>query len=181
MFEIGDKVVYGVVGVCEVENIDTPPIKGISGDYYFLQPVFDSKGIIYSPVDSNKVMIRSIMTVKECDKLKERARNCKKDGELSEKVTPMQYDEHMKSQDALKLMHLIRALYVIKNERAESITLIGVCTDICVISNAMILKAFFPDKPIIVDAACCAGSTPEGHKNALAVMKTCQIQIENEE
>ena len=117
MFEIGDKVVYGVVGVCEVENIDTPPIKGISGDYYFLQPVFDSKGIIYSPVDSNKVMIRGIMTVKECDKLKERARNCKKDGELSEKVTPMQYDEHMKSQDALKLMHLIRALYVIKNLR----------------------------------------------------------------
>ena len=52
---------------------------------------------------------------------------------------------------------------------------------LCVISNAMILKAFFPDKPIIVDAACCAGSTPEGHKNALAVMKTCQIQIENEE
>ena len=115
MFEIGDKVVYGVVGVCEVENIDTPPIKGISGDYYFLQPVFDSKGIIYSPVDSNKVMIRSIMTVKECDKLKERARNCKKDGELSEKVTPMQYDEHMKSQDALKLMH------VIKNERAKDL------------------------------------------------------------
>ena len=72
-------------------------------------------------------------------------------------------------------------LRVIKNERVESITLIGVCTDICVISNAMILKAFFPDKPIIVDAACCAASTPEGHKNALAVMKTCQIQIENEE
>lgn len=72
-------------------------------------------------------------------------------------------------------------LRVIKNERVESITLIGVCTDICVISNAMILKAFFPDKPIIVDAACCAGSTPESHKNALAVMKTCQIQIENEE
>ena len=110
MFEIGDKVVYGVVGVCEVEQIDTPPIKGISGDYYFLQPVFDSKGIIYSPVDSNKVMIRSIMTVKECDKLKERARNCKKDSEFSEKVTPMQYDEYMKSQDALKLMHMIRAL-----------------------------------------------------------------------
>ncbi|MFR2510778.1 MAG: hypothetical protein ACLS9K_00350 [Lachnospira eligens] len=66
-------------------------------------------------------MIRGIMTVKECDKLKERARNCKKDGELSEKVTPMQYDEHMKSQDALKLMHLIRALYVIKNERAKDL------------------------------------------------------------
>ena len=78
MFEIGDKVVYGVVGVCEVEKIDTPPIKGISGDYYFLQPVFDSKGIIYSPVDSNKVMIRNIMTVKECDKLKEEQETVKR-------------------------------------------------------------------------------------------------------
>ena len=67
MFEIGDKVVYGVIGLSEVENIETPPNKGKSGDYYFLQPVFDSKGIIYSPVDSNKVMIRGIMTVKECD------------------------------------------------------------------------------------------------------------------
>ena len=57
MFEIGDKVVYGVVGVCEVENIDTPPIKGISGDYYFLQPVFDSKGIIYSPVEIGRAHV----------------------------------------------------------------------------------------------------------------------------
>ena len=117
MFEIGDKVVYGVVGVCEVEQIDTPPIKGISGDYYFLQPVFDSKGIIYSPIDSNKVMIRSIMTVKECDKLKERARNCKKDEELSEKVTPMQYDERakdlrkMKSADSRMLLAARKLLY----------------------------------------------------------------------
>ena len=73
------------------------------------------------------------------------------------------------------LVQMITAL------QPDEITLVGLCTDICVISNAMILKAFFPDKPIIVDAACCAGSTPEGHKNALAVMKTCQIQIENEE
>ena len=121
MFEIGDKVVYGVVGVCAVENIDTPPIKGISGKYYFLQPVFDSKGIIYSPVDSNKVMMRNIMSVKECDKLKTRAQNCKKDAELCEKITPVQYDEFMKSQDALKLMHLIRVLYMIKNERAKDL------------------------------------------------------------
>ena len=60
MFEINDKVVYGVVGVCEIENIGKPPIKGIDKDYYFLQPVYDSKGIIYSPVDSTKVMIRGI-------------------------------------------------------------------------------------------------------------------------
>ena len=63
----------------------------------------------------------------------------------------------------------------------ENITLIGLCTDICVISNAMIAKAFLPEVPITVDAACCAGVTPASHKNALNAMKICQIKIENEE
>lgn len=63
----------------------------------------------------------------------------------------------------------------------ESIELVGLCTDICVISNAMILKAAFPEIPIIVDASCCAGVTPESHKNALEAMKMCQINIINEE
>ncbi len=57
------------------------------------------------------------------------------------------------------------------------ITLIGLCTDICVISNAMIVKAFLPEVPVRVDAACCAGVTPESHENALAAMKCCQIEI----
>lgn len=59
----------------------------------------------------------------------------------------------------------------------ESITLIGLCTDICVISNALLIKAFLPEIPIFVDAACCAGVTPESHKNALEAMKVCQIQV----
>jgi len=59
----------------------------------------------------------------------------------------------------------------------ESITLIGLCTDICVISNALTLKAFLPETPIIVDASCCAGVTPESHMRALEAMKMCQIQI----
>ena len=62
----------------------------------------------------------------------------------------------------------------------ESITFIGLCTDICVISNVMIAKAFLPEVKIIVDAACCAGVTPETHKNALEAMKICQVTIENE-
>lgn len=62
----------------------------------------------------------------------------------------------------------------------ESITLIGLCTDICVISNAMIVKAFLPEVPVKVDAACCAGVTPESHKNALEAMKVCQIEIERD-
>ena len=63
----------------------------------------------------------------------------------------------------------------------ESIEFIGVCTDICVISNVLLTKAHLPDVPIIVDASCCAGVTPETHKNALAAMKQCQIIVTNEE
>lgn len=69
----------------------------------------------------------------------------------------------------------------IQNEEPiESITLVGLCTDICVISNAMILKANFPEIPILVDASCCAGVTPQSHANALEAMKMCQIEIEGE-
>ena len=59
----------------------------------------------------------------------------------------------------------------------ESIELIGLCTDICVISNAMLLKAALPEVPIFVDSACCAGVTPASHANALEAMKLCQITI----
>ena len=56
-----------------------------------------------------------------------------------------------------------------------TIELIGLCTDICVVSNALILKASFPEAPISVDPACCAGVTPETHEAALATMRCCQI------
>lgn len=57
------------------------------------------------------------------------------------------------------------------------IELIGLCTDICVISNALILKANFPETEIKVDSSCCAGVSPETHEAALATMKCCQIDI----
>lgn len=57
------------------------------------------------------------------------------------------------------------------------IELVGLCTDICVISNALLLKAFLPEVKISVDATCCAGVTPETHQAALATMKCCQINI----
>ncbi len=62
----------------------------------------------------------------------------------------------------------------------ESITFLGLCTDICVISNAMVVKAFFPEVPLIVDARGCAGVTPESHARALEAMKVCQIKVINE-
>ena len=65
-------------------------------------------------------------------------------------------------------------------EQIESITFIGLCTDICVISNVMLTKAFFPEVPLFVDAKACAGVTPQSHKNALEAMKVCQVTIVNE-
>lgn len=59
----------------------------------------------------------------------------------------------------------------------DRLVLMGVCTDICVISNALLLKAFYPEKEICVDSTCCAGVTPESHDNALQAMKSCQIDI----
>ena len=67
-----------------------------------------------------------------------------------------------------------------KEDNIESITFIGLCTDICVISNAMVTKAFLPEVPLYVDAKACAGVTPQSHKNALEAMKMCQITIVNE-
>lgn len=64
-----------------------------------------------------------------------------------------------------------------QEEKIDSIELIGLCTDICVISNAMILKAFLPEAEISVDGACCAGVTPESHERALKAMEVCQITI----
>ena len=57
----------------------------------------------------------------------------------------------------------------------------GLCTDICVISNALILRAKYPDNIITVDARCCAGTTPEAHRAALTVMRSCQIDVINDE
>ena len=67
-----------------------------------------------------------------------------------------------------------------QEENIESITFLGLCTDICVISTVMITKAFFPEVPVIVDAKGCAGVTPDSHKNALAAMKMCQVTVINE-
>lgn len=69
------------------------------------------------------------------------------------------------------------AKYIETHYPQAEIELVGLCTDICVISNALVLKAFFPETKITVDSACCAGVTPKSHKNALEAMKMCQITV----
>lgn len=64
-----------------------------------------------------------------------------------------------------------------QEEEIESITFAGLCTDICVISNVMIAKAFLPEVPVKVVADCCAGVSPESHENALKAMEVCQVKV----
>lgn len=64
-----------------------------------------------------------------------------------------------------------------EKEELYRIELVGLCTDICVVSNALILKAMFPEAEITVDSAACAGVTPESHSAALTTMKMCQIRV----
>ncbi|MCI8537996.1 MAG: cysteine hydrolase [Oscillospiraceae bacterium] len=61
-----------------------------------------------------------------------------------------------------------------------SIEMVGLCTDICVVSNALLIKAWLPKTPLAVNAACCAGVTPESHQAALTTMRMCQVDIYND-
>jgi nicotinamidase-related amidase len=82
--------------------------------------------------------------------------------------------------DTFGSMTLAQTLWE-KNQETKiaSVELVGLCTDICVISNALLLKALLPELPVIVDAACCAGVTPDKQEAALQTMESCQIIIKN--
>lgn len=76
---------------------------------------------------------------------------------------------------SLELVDKIKKLN--DTEKIDSIELIGLCTDICVITNAMLVKTALPEVPVIIDSNCCAGVTKSSHKNALDAMKMCQIEV----
>ena len=77
-----------------------------------------------------------------------------------------------------KLGHKIRTALLNNHSRIEEIEVIGLCTDICVVSNALMLKAeFYEEAEVSVDASCCAGVTPETHEAALKTMEMCQINV----
>lgn len=64
-----------------------------------------------------------------------------------------------------------------RDYQLEEVELVGLCTDICVVSNALIIKAMYPEIKVSVDASCCAGVTPESHQAALTTMKMCQVEV----
>lgn len=80
-------------------------------------------------------------------------------------------------QDIAFLIESIPNICDIENPEVESIEMIGVCTDICVVSNALILKAAYPEIPFTVYGDCCAGTSVDAHEAALKVMQMCQIEV----
>lgn len=64
-----------------------------------------------------------------------------------------------------------------KDYHLEEVEIVGLCTDICVVSNALIIKATYPEIKVVVDASCCAGVMPESHRAALMTMKMCQVEV----
>lgn len=101
---------------------------------------------------------------------------------LNEKVLYALSDKDYKTIEkptfgSVRLVEELGRLWESEEIEAE---LMGLCTDICVISNALLLKAHFPEMRISVDASCCAGVTPETHKAALETMKMCQIEVTGE-
>lgn len=69
------------------------------------------------------------------------------------------------------------AKWISNQSEVGQVELVGVCTDICVVSNALLIKAFCPELPILVDSACCAGTSIQAHQAALQTMKSCQIEV----
>ncbi len=99
--------------------------------------------------------------------------------ELNEKIqnalSKKQYKAiHKPTFGSTELIEYIKSTY---NPEQISITLIGLCTDICVVSNALLLKANFLETSVTVDSSCCAGVTPESHNAALTTMKMCQVNV----
>lgn len=105
--------------------------------------------------------------------------HCIKESEgwkIDKKLEALRLDS-MKVFDKLTFGSMELADYLKSLKSLESVTLIGLCTDICVISNALLIKAALPEVSISVVERCCAGVTPKSHQNALEAMKMCQIDI----
>ena len=102
------------------------------------------------------------------------------DGWLPDKTVAAVLDAHGYTPVEKNTFGAVNLPSLIKERAAGeefTVELIGLCTDICVVSNALLLKAHFPEADISVDPACCAGVTPQAHNAAIATMQSCQIQI----
>lgn len=159
--------VTGSLGTREAERIVAPVVhkaSSFSGTVLFTQ---DSHGEDYLDTQEGK-----ILPVKHCIVGTPGWQLVPELKEIQEKEGLPVYQKN-----TFGCLKLVQALQKdVWEGRVKSVELVGLCTDICVISNALLLKAHFPELPLFVDAACCAGVTPQRHEMALSVMESCQIQ-----
>ena len=86
---------------------------------------------------------------------------------------------HLVDKPTFGSMELAQLLWEEAQKEEVEIELVGLCTDICVVTNALLLKTKLPETKISVDASCCAGVTPKSHEAALTTMKMCQVAVES--
>ncbi|MCI8483522.1 MAG: cysteine hydrolase [Lachnospiraceae bacterium] len=98
--------------------------------------------------------------------------------QLHPEIEKLADPSHIMDKPTFGSLRLMEQLVQENQKESLEIELVGLCTDICVVSNALLLKAAMPENTIRVDASCCAGVTPESHRAALLTMKMCQIGIE---
>lgn len=97
--------------------------------------------------------------------------------EINEKVKKALRGAEVIDKPTFGSKELAEKLAVLAAEEEIEVTLIGLCTDICVVSNALMIKAYLSEVPVKVVASCCAGVTPESHEAALTTMKMCQVEV----
>ena len=98
--------------------------------------------------------------------------------QLHPELAPLLAEAKVYEKPTFGSVQMAEDLKALSETEELELELVGLCTDICVISNALLLKAFMPEVSISVDVACCAGVTPQKHLAALETMRSCQIQIE---
>lgn len=97
--------------------------------------------------------------------------------ELEASIAPLIDEHNIIEKGTFGSTDLAYVLSVLNKQNPISIELVGLCTDICVVSNALLFKSFMPEVPICVDARCCAGVSPASHQSALATLKMCQVSV----
>ncbi len=168
--DVQNDFVTGTLGTKEAEAIIEPLINKINS--------FD--GIVLLTKDTHD---KNYLSTQEGRKLP--VEHCIKgtpgweiDSRVMEAIKKKGLDYEIFEKDTFGSLSLGEHIVKLHNEgKVKRIEFAGLCTDICVISNALLVKAMLPEVPIRVDASCCAGVTPESHEAALIAMKSCQIEI----
>ena len=158
----------GSLGTKEAESIVNHVVEEINKDYSLVIATRDTHPENYLKTNEGKHL-----PVKHCIKNSE---GWQIRSEVFEAIEAKEYlviDKPTFGSE--KLVEILKKIN--EEEEIETITLVGLCTDICVVSNALLVKAAFPEKRIEVKENCCAGVTPQSHEAALTTMKMCQIEV----